>query len=354
MKKLLVTLLVLGLVLTGCSKGGDSSDEKTIGISMPTKDLERWEKDGNSMVEKAEELGYKTDIQYAQNEVQTQVSQIENMITKGVSLIVIAAIDGEALTDVTQKAKAQDIPIISYDRLIMNTEAVDYYATFDLKTVGTLQGKYIVEKLDLENQEGPFNLELFGGAPDDNNARFFFEGAMEQLQPYIDNGRLIIKSGQKDFNQVATQSWSGSKAQERMDNLLSSNYTNDKIDAVLAQNDAIAIGVVSSLKSIGYGSKERPMPIITGQDAETASVKSILAGEQTMTVFKNTTELASLAITMADSVIKGEDVKVTDTTSYDNGVKVVPTNFLDPVSVDKENYKEILIDSGYFKESDLK
>ena len=184
MKKLLVTLLVLGLVLTGCSKGGDSSDEKTIGISMPTKDLERWEKDGNSMVEKAEELGYKTDIQYAQNEVQTQVSQIENMITKGVSLIVIAAIDGEALTDVTQKAKAQDIPIISYDRLIMNTEAVDYYATFDLKTVGTLQGKYIVEKLDLENQEGPFNLELFGGAPDDNNARFFFEGAMEQLQLY--------------------------------------------------------------------------------------------------------------------------------------------------------------------------
>lgn len=350
-----MSILVLGLILTGCSSGGETADgAKTIGISMPTKDLERWEKDGNSMTEKAKELGYNVDIQYAQNEVQTQVAQIENMITKGVSLLIIGAIDGEALTDVTQKAKNEGIPIISYDRLIMNTDAIDYYATFDLKTVGTLQGSYIVEKLDLKNQAGPFNIELFGGAPDDNNARFFFEGAMEQLQPYIDEGKLVVKSGQTNFNQVATQSWSGAKAQERMDNLLSSNYTKDKIDAVLAQNDAIAVGVVSSLKSIGYGSDDRPMPIITGQDAETASVKSILAGDQTMTVFKNTTDLAGMAIKMADSIIKGEKVEVNDTQSYDNGVKVVPTNYLDPVSVDKENYKEVLIDSGYFSESDLK
>lgn len=354
MKKLIVSFMVLALVLTGCSTGGGSGEKgQTIGISMPTKDLERWEKDGNSMKESAEKLGYSVDMQFAQNEVQTQVSHIENMITKGVALILISAIDGEALTDVTQKAKKAGIPIISYDRLIMNTDAIDYYATFDLKTVGTLQGKYIVDKLDLENQDGPFNVELFGGAPDDNNARFFFEGAMEQLQPHIDSGKLIVKSGQTNFNQVATQSWSGAKAQERMDNLLSANYTTDRVDAVLTQNDALAIGVVSSLKSIGYGSADRPMPVITGQDAETASVKSIIAGDQTMTVFKNTTELAALAIDMADSVLKGETVEVTDTTSYDNGAKVVPTNFLDPVAVDKDNYKEILIDSGYFTEAEL-
>ncbi|QIK70295.1 sugar ABC transporter substrate-binding protein [Erysipelothrix sp. HDW6C] len=352
-KQLLAVLLIIGLLLTGCgSKGGDG--DKTIGIAMPTKDLERWEKDGNSMKEQAESLGYKVDMQFAQNEVQTQVSQIENMITKGVDVIIIAAIDGEALTDVTQKAKGQGIPVISYDRLIMNSDAIDYYATFDLKTVGVLQGEYIVKALDLENAAGPFNLELFGGAPDDNNARFFFEGAMEQLQPYIDSGKLIIKSGQKEFNQVATQSWSGSKAQERMDNLLSANYTQDRIDAVLTQNDALAIGVVSSLKGIGYGSSDRPMPIITGQDAETASVKSIIANEQTMTVFKDTSELAKVAIKMADSILKGETVDVNDTTSYNNGVKVVPTYYLNPVQVDVNNYEEILIGSGYFTEADLK
>lgn len=346
-------MFIIGLLVTGCAKGG-KSDSKTVGIAMPTKDLERWEKDGNSMKEAAEKLGYAVDMQFAQNEVQTQVSQIENMITKGVKVIIIAAIDGEALTDVTAKAKSQKIPVISYDRLIMNTDAIDYYATFDLKTVGVLQGEYIVKALDLANAAGPFNIELFGGAPDDNNARFFFEGAMEKLQPYITSGKLVVKSGQTQFNQVATQSWSGAKAQERMDNLLSGNYTKDRVDAVLTQNDALAIGVVSSLKSIGYGSESRPMPVITGQDAETASVKSIIAKEQTMTVFKNTAELAGVAIKMADSILKGETVNVNDTTSYNNGKKVVPTYYLNPVSVDVKNYEEVLIGSGYFKASDLK
>lgn len=353
-KLLLITTLVFGLLLTGCSSGGSGGDTKKIGIAMPTKDLERWEKDGESMKAEAEALGYEVDMQFAQNEVQTQVSQIENMITKEVDLLIIAAIDGEALTDVVKKAKDQGIPVISYDRLIMNAEGIDYYVTFDLKTVGELQGQYIVDKLDLENTTETFNLELFGGAPDDNNARFFFEGAMEKLQPHIDSGKLVIKSGQTEFNQVATQSWSGAKAQERMDNLLSSSYTDAKVDAVLTQNDALAIGVVSSLKSIGYGSADRPMPVITGQDAETASVKSIIAGDQTMTVFKNTNDLAKAAITMANSVLTDATVEVNDTESYDNGARVVPTYYLNPQSVDIENYEEVLIGSGYFTEDDLK
>lgn len=355
MKKLLfATILAMSLLLTACGSGGGGSDTKKIGIAMPTKDLERWEKDGNAMKEEAEKLGYEVDMQFAQNEVQTQVSQIENMITKEVDVLIIAAIDGEALTDVTRKAKDQGIPVISYDRLIMNAEGIEYYVTFDLKTVGELQGQYIVDALDLENEAGPFNIELFGGAPDDNNARFFFEGAMEKLQPYIDKGSLVVKSGQTEFNQVATQSWSGAKAQERMDNLLSGNYTDAQVDAVLTQNDALAIGAVSSLKGVGYGSADRPMPVITGQDAETASVKSIIAGDQTMTVFKNTNDLAKQAIEMANAILSETEVKVNDTTSYDNGVKVVPTYYLNPEAVDINNYEEVLIGSGYFTAEDLK
>lgn len=355
MKKLLfATILAMSLLLTACGSGGGGSDTKKIGIAMPTKDLERWEKDGNAMKEEAEKLGYEVDMQFAQNEVQTQVSQIENMITKEVDVLIIAAIDGEALTDVTRKAKDQGIPVISYDRLIMNAEGIEYYVTFDLKTVGELQGQYIVDALDLENEAGPFNIELFGGAPDDNNARFFFEGAMEKLQPYIDKGSLVVKSGQTEFNQVATQSWSGAKAQERMDNLLSGNYTDAQVDAVLTQNDALAIGAVSSLKGVGYGSADRPMPVITGQDAETASVKSIIAGDQTMTVFKNTNDLAKQAIEMANAILSETEVKVNDTTSYDNGVKVVPTYYLNPEAVDINNYEEVLIGSGYFTSEDLK
>lgn len=355
MKKLLATT-ILGLSvlsLAACGNTGSGSAEKTVGIAMPSKALERWEKDGNYMVEQLEERGYDTDIQYAQDNVPTQVSQIENMITKGVDVIVIASIDGEALTDVVSKAKSQDIPVIAYDRLIMNAEGIDYYATFDNFEVGVLQGRYITEKLDLENEQGPFNIELFGGAPDDNNARFFYDGAMSILRPYIDNGKLNVKSGQMDFSTIAINNWDGATAQSRMDNLLSSAYTDASVDAVLAPNDAVAMGVVSSLSSVGYGSSERPMPVITGQDAEAASVKSIIAGGQTMTVFKDTQELAGVAARMVDQILKGEEVEVNDTETYDNNTKIVPTYLLDPIAVDTENYQEILIDSGYLSESDV-
>ena len=322
-----------------------------VGIAMPTKSSERWVSDGENMAKEFEKLGYRTDLQYAEDVVENQISQIENMITKGVDILVIASIDGEALTDVLQKANEQGIDVIAYDRLIMNSDHVSYYATFDNFQVGVLQGTYIEEKLGLKDGEGPFNIELFAGSPDDNNAYFFFDGAMSVLKPYIDSGQLVVRSGQTDFDQIAILRWDGETAQARMDNLLSAHYTTEKVDAVLSPYDGISIGVISSLKGVGYGKGD--MPIITGQDAELASVKSIIAGEQTQTVFKDTRELAKKAVSMAEAVLKGKEAEVNDTETYDNGVKVVPSYLLEPVSVDISNYEEVLIDSGYYTKEDL-
>jgi putative multiple sugar transport system substrate-binding protein len=275
------------------------------------------------------------------------------MITKGDRLLIIAAIDGSSLSDVLQRAADANIPVIAYDRLILGTENVDYYVTFDNFKVGVLQGTYIVDKLGLAEGNGPFNIELFAGSPDDNNADFFFRGAMSVLQPYIDNGQLVVKSGQTEFAQVATLRWDGGVAQSRMDNLLSRAYTTDTVHAVLSPYDGISIGVLSSLKGVGYGSGSKPLPIVTGQDAELASVKSIIAGEQTQTVYKDTRELARVAVEMADAILTGGVPEVNDTEQYHNGVKVVPAFLLEPRSVDASNYKELIIDSGYYDESQL-
>ncbi|MBW7644094.1 MULTISPECIES: multiple monosaccharide ABC transporter substrate-binding protein [Geobacillus] len=357
MKRLLsvLTLLVFVLSLSACGGLGANGgkDAGFVGISMPTKSSERWIRDGENMVKEFKKLGYKTDLQYAEDVVENQVSQIENMITKGVNVLVIAPIDAEALTDVLEKAHKQGIKIISYDRLIKNSKYVDYYATFDNFKVGVLQGQYIEQKLGLKEGKGPFNIELFAGSPDDNNAYFFFDGAMSVLKPYIDSGKLVVRSGQTKFDQVATLRWDGATAQARMDNLLSAHYTNARVDAVLSPYDGISIGIISSLKGVGYGTPSKPMPVITGQDAELASVKSIIAGEQTQTVFKDTRELAKKAVEMVDAVLKGKKPEVNDTKTYNNGVKVVPAYLLEPVSVDKSNYEKVLIDSGYYKKEDL-
>lgn len=362
MKK--VTAIVLALVmvfaLAACANGGNgsssgsgNSEKGTIGIAMPTKSSERWVNDGNNMVKEFKALGYGTDLQYGEDVIENQVSQIENMITKGVKVLVIAAIDGGSLTDVLQKAHDQGIQVVAYDRLIMNSEYVDYYATFDNFKVGVQQASYIEEKLGLKEGKGPFNIELFGGSPDDNNAYFFYDGAMSVLQPYIDSGKLVVRSGQTKMEQIATLRWDGATAQARMDNLLSAHYTTENIDAVLSPYDGISIGILSSLKGVGYGSGSKPMPIVTGQDAELASVKSILAGEQTQTVFKDTRELAKKAVSMVQSILEGTEAEVNDTKTYDNGVKVVPSYLLEPVSVDKENVEQALVDTGYYSKEDL-
>ncbi|EOW1982190.1 multiple monosaccharide ABC transporter substrate-binding protein [Enterococcus faecium] len=332
-----IAILTASILLSACGNSG-SADDSTgyVGIAMPTKSAERWIADGNNMVSELEKLGYKTDLQYGEDKVENQVAQIENMITKGVDTLVIASIDGSALTDVLAKAKEADIKVIAYDRLLMNSENVDYYATFDNFGVGVSQAAYIEEHLGLKEGKGPFTIELFGGSPDDNNALINYNGVMSVLQPYMDNGQLIVPSGQTSFSQIATLRWDGSTAQARMDNLLSANYTDQ------------------TLKGVGYGSESKPLPVITGQDATVAGVKSIMAGEQTQTIFKDTRILAKNTIEMIKAISDGEEVPVNDTETYDNGVKTVPTYLANTVSVDKDNYQAELIDTDYYKESDLK
>ncbi|ACE92335.1 MULTISPECIES: multiple monosaccharide ABC transporter substrate-binding protein [Rhizobium] len=331
-----------------------AADKGTVGIAMPTKASARWIDDGNNIVKQLQAAGYGTDLQYGDDDIPNQLSQIENMVTKGVKVLVIASIDGTTLSDVLQKAHDAGIKVIAYDRLIRDSGNVDYYATFDNFQVGVLQANSIVDGLGLKDGKGPFNIELFGGSPDDNNAFFFYDGAMSVLQPYIDSGKLVVKSGQTGMDKVGTLRWDPATAQARMDNLLSANYTDAKVDAVLSPYDGLSIGIISSLKGVGYGTAAQPLPIVTGQDAEIPSVKSIIAGEQHSTIFKDTRELAKVTVAMVDAVMSGKEPEVNDTKTYDNGVKVVPSYLLKPVAVDKTNYKQILVDSGYYTEDKLK
>lgn len=326
-----------------------AADEvKLVGISMPTKSSARWVADGDNMVKVFEAAGYDTNLQYAEDDIPTQLTQIESMVANGADVLVIAAIDGATLTDVLQKAKDAGILVMAYDRLLVNTDNVDYYSTFDNFQVGVLQAQQIVDALDLENAAGPFNIELFGGSPDDTNAYYFYDGAMSILQPFIDSGKLVVGSGQTGMDTVSTLRWSGEAAQARMDNLLSAYYADKRVDAVLSPYDGLSIGILSSLKGVGYGSAEQPMPVVTGQDAEIPSVKSILAGEQYGTIFKDTRELAKVTAEMVDAALSGAEVPINNTTTYTNGVKFVPSYLLVPYSVDATNWRELLIDSGYY------
>ncbi|MDP3130473.1 MAG: sugar ABC transporter substrate-binding protein, partial [Bacillota bacterium] len=325
-----------------------------IGIAMPTKSLQRWNQDGEYLKTKLLAQGYRVDLQYANNQVGTQVSQLENMITAGCGTLVIASIDGTALKGVLAEAAKEKVKVIAYDRLIKDTPNCDYYATFDNYLVGKIQGDFIVEKLGLADGKGPFNLEVFGGSPDDNNAYLFNQGAIDQLTPYIDSGKLVINSKQTDMSVIAIQAWKSEGAQARMDNLLTAFYSNKKVDVVLSPNDSLAQGIVASLKAAGYGKPGKPYPVLTGQDCDKANVKMMIAGEQSMSVFKDTRVLAERVVTMIQEIANGKKVTINDATSYDNGVKVVPSYLCEPVFADVGNYKSLLIDSGYYKEADLK
>jgi putative multiple sugar transport system substrate-binding protein len=347
-------VIIAGMLLGGmCVVPYASAQEKgPVGISMPTKSSARWIADGDNMVKSFTQAGYKTDLQYAEDDIPNQLAQIENMITKGDKVLVIAAIDGTTLSDVLQKAADKGIKIIAYDRLIRNSKNVDYYATFDNFQVGVLQASYIEKALDLKNGKGPFNIELFGGSADDNNAFFFYNGAMSVLKPYIDNGKLVVRSKQLGMDKVATLRWDGAVAQARMDNLLSAFYAKDRVDAVLSPYDGLSIGILSSLKGVGYGSPKQPFPVVTGQDAEIPSVKSIIRDEQRSTVFKDTRELAKVTVGMVDAMLSGTKPTINDTKTYNNGIKVIPSFLLKPVIVDKSNWKQVLVTgSGYYTEA---
>ena len=347
-------LATVALAAIGATSVASAQDKGTIGISMPTKSSARWIADGDNMVKVLKDRGYKTDLQYAEDDIPNQLAQIENMITKGAKVLVIASIDGTTLSKALQNAADKGVKIIAYDRLIKGSKNVDYYATFDNFQVGVLQANSIVDKLGLKQGKGPFNIELFGGSPDDNNAFFFYDGAMSVLQPYIDSGKLVVRSKQTGMNKVGTLRWDGAAAQARMDNLLSAYYGKDKVHAVLSPYDGISIGILSSLKGVGYCTAQQPCPVVSGQDAEVPSIKSILKGEQSSTVFKDTRELAKVAANMVDAVLSGKQPEINDTKTYNNGVKVVPSYLLKPVSVDVSNWNAVLVGSGYYKESQLK
>jgi putative multiple sugar transport system substrate-binding protein len=346
----------LALTLSAC--GGEtsqsSSERGTIGIAMPTRASERWLTDGKSVVEDLKDKGYKTELLYGEDNPQTQAAQIEKLIKQGVDALIIAAIDNKSLNGALEQAAAAKIPVISYDRLILGTGNVDYYVSFDNEQVGRLQARHIIEKLGLEDGKGPFNIELFAGSPDDNNTKYFFDGAMHLLQPYLDNKQLVVRSGLTDMDKITTLRWDGPTAQKRMTQVLSQSYRDQQVDAVLSPYDGISIGIITALKAAGYGTAAKPLPVITGQDAELASVKSIIADEQSQTVFKDLRQLAGRAANMADDILNGETPELNNRRAYKNGVKAVPAYLLQPISVDKSNYEYVLAASDLYTEEELK
>ncbi|MBO4459773.1 MAG: sugar-binding protein [Clostridiales bacterium] len=350
-KKVLGLVLCAALAITslaGCAGAGGGKNK--VGVSMPTKDLQRWNQDGDNMKKELEAAGYEVDLQYANNDVATQLSQVENMINSGCKVLVIAAIEGSSLGSALDKAQQKKVPVIAYDRLIMDHEGVDYYATFDNYMVGTIQGTYVKDALDLDNAAGPFNIEFTAGDPGDNNAGYFFNGAYDVLKPYIESGKLNVVSGQNTFEQVATPSWKTETAQSRAETILSSNYADGtNVDVWLCSNDSTALGVENALATNYNGT----YPIITGQDCDKANVKNMLADKQAMSVFKDTRTLASQVVKMVGQILKGETVDVNNTSDYNNGKKVVPSFLCEPVFANKDNYKKILIDSGYYTEADI-
>lgn len=346
---------------TGDTATEDTSTEDTgsetgeggglVGVAMPTKDLQRWNQDGENMKAQLEAAGYTVDLQYAANDIQTQVSQIENMISNGCEVLVVASIDGSSLGTVMAQAKDAGIPVIAYDRLIMDSDAVSYYATFDNWNVGVKQGEYIVDALDLKNAgDKTYNIEFITGDPGDNNINFFYDGAMSVLQEYLDNGTLVCPSGQVEKATVATANWATDAAQSRFENILASYYADGtQLDAVLASNDSTALGVANALASSYTGE----YPVLTGQDCDIANVKNIVDGKQSMSVFKDTRTLAEATVGMVDAIMQGSEPEINDTETYDNGTGVIPSYLCEPVACTIDNYQELLIDSGYYTEADL-
>ena len=373
MKKKLLSVLLAGMMvlsLVACGNSGSSSsssdgggdkaasDEKKaesngkkVGVAMPTQSSERWIKDGDNMKKQLEALGYEVDLQYAEDDIPTQQSQLETMIAQGVSCLVVAAIDSGALVNVLDQAKQANIPVIAYDRLLMDTDAVSYYASFDNEGVGRKIGEYIETKADLANASEPQTIEFFMGSPDDNNAVLLHKGVMSVLDKYLKDGKLVCKSGRTSFEDTCILRWSQETAQQNCENYLTGFYADEDLDIACSAFDGFAYGIKAALEGAGYTADN--WPLITGQDAEVMAVKNIIEGKQTQTIFKDTGLLAEKCVTMVQAVVEGSEPEINDTETYDNHKLVVPSYLCEPVSLDKDNYKEIVIDSGYYTEEDI-
>ncbi|WP_022868750.1 multiple monosaccharide ABC transporter substrate-binding protein [Schaalia vaccimaxillae] len=349
-----------GSTSDGVSSGAVSNEEITVGVAMPTQTSERWIADGNAVKEGLEKAGYKVDLQFANDDIPTQTQQIDQMITNGADILVIASIDGTALSSQLDAAGAANIPVVSYDRLIRDNENVDFYVSFDNYKVGVAQGTALLYGLGLTDKEGkkandapkgPLNIELFAGSPDDNNAGFFFDGAMDTLKPFIDDGTLVVKSGQTSFDQAATLRWSQEAAQKRMEDLLTSTYGggSEPLAGILSPFDGISRGILTALQGAGYGpALSDGLPVVTGQDAEIASVKLINDGVQQSTIFKDTRLLAAQAVKAVEAIGSGAEPEANDTETYDNGVKVVPSFLLEVQTIYRDNIESDIIGSGYY------
>jgi putative multiple sugar transport system substrate-binding protein len=339
--------LAVGLCLPAV--GARAADKGVIGIALPTITSLRWVIEGLAMTRSLDKLGYRAILQYANDDIPTQTAQVEDMLAKGATVLVIAAIDGTKLAPVLQAAADKKVKVIAYDRLIRGSSHVDYYATFDNFQVGVLQGGDIATRLGLAAGKGPFRSELFGGSPDDNNAFFFYNGAMSVLKPYIDKGQLVVGSGQIGMDKVSTLRWSGSVARARLAGLLDKTYARQRLDAILSPYDGISMELIGALKKAGYGQGGMPLPVVTGQDAELPSVRSIVRGEQSSTVFKDNRDLAQVVSGMVEALLSGKSPATNDTKTYDNGEKVVPAFLLKPVLLDDKNWRSALVDSGFYK-----
>lgn len=329
-----------------------AADQGYVGVAMPTITSQRWVVEGLAMVRALDRLNYRPELVYADNSATNQATQLEQMLAKGARALIVGAVDGTKLAPVLKKAAAAKVRVLAYDRLIRDSDDVDYYATFDNFHVGVLQGRDIVTRLGLEQSKSegvPYAIELFGGSGDDNNAFFFYDGALSVLQPYIQKGALVVGSGQMGMNQVATAGWNGSVARVRLVKLLERHYAKQRLHAVLSPYDGISQELIAGLRKFGYGQSGTPLPVITGQDAELPAVRSIIRGDQSSTVFKDTRDLAVVAARMVDAVLRGEPLQINDTKTYHNGRKVVPAYLLQPVLVDASNWREKLVKTGYYR-----
>ena len=363
MKKIIAILLASAALMSGVFAAAKKGTK--VGVSMPTKDLQRWNQDGANMKAELEKAGFVVDLQYANNEVATQISQIENMITGKCKILVIVAIEGSSLSNVLEQARKKKIQVIAYDRLILNTKAVSYYATFDNELVGKMQGQYLERALNLKTRtkDDPAYMEFFTGDPGDNNATFFFNGAMKVIKPYLDSGVVVCRSGQTTKAQVATLGWSTEEAQKRMENLITSNKygpKGTKLDAVLCSNDSTALGATNALVSAGYTAAN--IPLITGQDCDIANTKNMMKGLQAMNVFKDTRVLAAKVLEMIQCIGEGKKAPVNNTTDYNNNEKdptdpssFVPSFLCTPEEVLSDNAYEYLVNQKkYYTAAELK